>query len=417
MTEKEHLVFKNARIITPMRVIDNGMLVASDGKISYVDRKDEIKVPENARIIDVGGKYLVPGFIDIHLHGGGGADTMDATQEAMDKISIVHAKGGSTSIVPTTLSAPMGDIIRAIKTIELAKKRTLPGAQILGVHLEGPYFSMEQKGAQNPEFLKNPTPGEYLKILDEYNCILRVSAAPELTGGLELGRELKKRGIVASIAHTNATYQDILAAVDAGYTHVTHMYSGMSGLKRINAYRISGVIESTLLLDELTTEVIADGHHLPPSLIKLIIKAGGLDKVSVITDAMSATGLGPGEYSIGGLDVVVEVNMAEEFEIPEAEGNYVAKLLSRDGFAGSVATMGKCVRNIVKFVGLSIQDAVKMATINPAKVIGVDDKKGSLTKGKDADIVILDKDVNVVMTVVGGRIVYESNFSKERLIF
>jgi len=151
MTEKEPIVFKNARIITPMRVIDNGMLVASDGKISYVDRKDEIKVPENARIIDVDGKYLVPGFIDIHLHGGGGADTMDATQEAMDKISIVHAKGGSTSIVPTTLSAPMGDIIRAIKTIELAKKRTLPGAQVLGVHLEGPYFSMEQKGAQNPE--------------------------------------------------------------------------------------------------------------------------------------------------------------------------------------------------------------------------------------------------------------------------
>lgn len=410
MTEKSPLVFKNAKMITPMRVIDNGILVASDGKISYVDPEDEIKVPENARIIDVAGKYLAPGFIDIHLHGGGGADTMDATQEAMDKISVVHAKGGSTSIVPTTLSAPMDDIIRAIKVIELAKKRTMPGAQVLGAHLEGPYFSMEQKGAQNPEFLKNPTSGEYLKILDECNCILRVSAAPELEGGLELGRELKKRGIVASIAHTNATYQDILAAVDAGYTHVTHMYSGMSGLKRINAYRISGVIESALLLDELTTEVIADGHHLPPSLIKLIIKVSGLDKVSVITDAMSATGLGPGEYSIGGLDIIVEAKMSEEFEIPEVEGNYVAKLLTRDAFAGSVATMDRCVRNIVKFVGLSIQDAVKMATINPAKVIGVDDKKGSLTKGKDADIVVLDEDLNVVMTVVGGRIVYEKQF-------
>ncbi len=410
MIERNPLVFKNAKMITPMRVIDNGILVASDGKITYVNPEDEIKVPENARIIDVAGKYLAPGFIDIHLHGGGGADTMDATQEAMDKISIVHAKGGSTSIVPTTLSAPMDDIIRAIKAIELAKKRTLPGAQVLGAHLEGPYFSMEQKGAQNPEFLKNPTPGEYIKILDECNCILRVSAAPELEGGLELGRELKKRGIVASIAHTNATYQDILTAIDAGYTHVTHMYSGMSGLKRINAYRISGVIESTLLLDELTTEVIADGHHLPPSLIKLIIKAGGLEKVSVITDAISATGLGPGEYSIGGLDIIVEANVAEEFEIPEVEENYVAKLLTRDAFAGSVATMNRCVKNIVKFVGLSIQDAVKMATINPAKVIGVDDKKGSLTKGKDADIVVLDEDVNVVMTVVGGRIVYEKQF-------
>ncbi|MBA7562119.1 N-acetylglucosamine-6-phosphate deacetylase [Candidatus Atribacteria bacterium 1244-E10-H5-B2] len=410
MIERNSLVFKNAKMITPMRVIDNGILVASDSKISYVGPEDEIKVPENARIIDVADKYLAPGFIDIHLHGGGGADIMDATQEAMDKISIVHAKGGATSIVPTTLSALMDNIIRAIKCIELAKKRTLPGAQVLGAHLEGPYFSMEQKGAQNPEFLKNPTAREYLKILDEYNCILRVSAAPELEGGLELGRELKKRGIVASIAHTNAAYQDILTAIDAGYTHVTHMYSGMSGLKRINAYRISGVIESTLLLDELTTEVIADGHHLPPSLIKLIIKAGGLEKVSVITDAISATGLGPGEYSIGGLDIIVEANVAEEFEIPEVEENYVAKLLTRDAFAGSVATMNRCVKNIVKFVGLSIQDAVKMATINPAKVIGVDDKKGSLTKGKDADIVVLDEDVNVVMTVVGGRIVYEKQF-------
>jgi len=325
----------------------------------------------------------------------------------MEKISSSHAKGGATSIVPTTTSAPMDDIIRAVEVIELAKKRTLPGAQVLGAHIEGPYFSMEQKGVQNPAFIKNPEPEEYLKILDEYDCILRVSAAPELEGGLELGRELRRRGIVASIGHTNATYQDILVAIDAGYTHVTHMYSGMSGLKRINAYRISGVIESTLLLDELTTEVIADGHHLPPSLLKLIIKAKGLDKVSVITDAMSAVGLGPGKYSIEGLDAIVEANVAEEFEIPEEEGNYVAKLPSRDAFAGSVATIDRCVRNMVKFVGLSIQDAVKMATINPAKVMGVDDKKGSLAEGKDADMVILDEDVNVVMTVVGGRIVYK----------
>ena len=414
MSKKEFLVFKNARIITPMRIIDNGILIAEDGKISDLGSKDEIEIPKNARVIDVAGKYLAPGFVDIHLHGGGGADTMDATEEAIEKISITHAKGGATSIVLSTVAAPMGNIIKAVKTIELAKKRTLPGAQVLGAHIEGPYFSVKQRGAQNSKYLKAPKPEEYLKLLDEYDCILRVSAAPELDGGLELGRELKKRGIVASIAHTNATYQDILAAVDAGYTHVTHMYSGMSGLKRVNAYRISGVIESTLLLDELTTEVIADGHHLPASLIKLIIKVKGPDKVSVITDAMATAGLGQGRYSIGGLDVIVEANVPEEFEIPEEEGNYVAKLLTRDSFAGSVATIGKCVRNMVKFVGLSIQDVVKMATINPAKVIGVDDRKGSLTKGKDADIVVLDEDVNVVMTVVGARMVYRNNvFSQE----
>lgn len=167
------------------------------------------------------------------------------------------------------------------------KEKNIGGAIILGVHLEGPYFSKEQKGAQNPEFIKIPRPEEYLKLLNKYDCIRRVSVAPELDGGLKLGQELRKYGIVASIAHTNATYQDILAAIDAGYTDVTHIYSGMSGLKRINAYRISGVIESTLLLNEITTEIIADGHHLPPSLIRLIVKAKGLDKISLVTDAMS----------------------------------------------------------------------------------------------------------------------------------
>jgi len=407
MPEKEPIIFKNAKVITPIRIINNGILIVNGSKISYVGYENEIKIPRNARVIDVEGRYVSPGFIDIHLHGGGGADTMDATEEAIEKISVAHAKGGSTSIVPTTITAPIEDIIRAIENIEIVRKKNLPGANVLGVHVEGPYFSPEQRGAQNPKFLKEPEPEEYLGLLDRYDCIIRVSAAPEIRGGLELGQELRKRGILASIAHTNATYQDILRAIEAGYTHVTHMYSGMSGMKRINAYRVSGVIESTLLLDELTTEIIADGHHLPPSLIKLILKAKGLDKVSIITDAMSAAGLGPGKYFLGGLDVVVEDDVAGEFEVPEEEGNYVAKLLTRDAFAGSVATMDKCVKNMVKLVGLSIQDAVKMATINPAKLIGVEDKKGSLVKGKDADIVIFDENINIIMTIVGGKIVYK----------
>ena len=407
MQNKKITVLKNAKLITPVRIIKNGILVIRDGKIADVGARGEVIFPRNARVIDVEGRYVSPGFIDIHLHGGGGADTMDATEEAIEKISVTHAKGGSTSIVPTTITAPMEGIIRAIENIEIVRKKDLPGANVLGVHVEGPYFSPEQRGAQNPKFLKEPEPEEYLGLLDRYDCIIRVSAAPEIRGGLELGQELKKRGILASIAHTNATYQDILRAIEAGYTHVTHIYSGMSGLKRINAYRVSGVIESTLLLDELTTEIIADGHHLPPSLIKLILKAKGLDKVSIITDAMSAAGLGPGKYFLEGLDVVVEDDVAGEFEVPEEEGNYVAKLLTRDAFAGSAATMDKCVKNMVKLVGLSIQDAVKMATINPAKLIGVEDKKGSLVKGKDADIVIFDENINIIMTIVGGKIVYK----------
>lgn len=355
----------------------------------------------------LGGAYIAPGFIDMHLHGGGGGDAMEATVGALSTMAKAHARGGTTSLLPTALSAPFDQIERVLDCIEEVRRKKLRGAKILGVHLEGPYFSMEQKGAQNPEFIKNPKPEEYLKLLDKYDCILRVSAAPELPGGLELGQELKKRGIVALIAHSNATYQDILAAIDAGYTHVTHMYSGMSRLKRINAYRISGVIESTLLLDELTTEIIADGHHLPPSLIKLIIKAKGLDKVSLVTDAMSAAGLGPGRYSLGGLDVVVEDDVAKEFEVPKKEGNYVAKLLTRDSFASSVATMDQLVRNMVNLVGLSVQDAVKTVTFNPARILGIDTERGVLFPGLKGDVVVFDEGLKIRMTVVEGEIVYE----------
>jgi len=406
---KKIFVFKNAKIITPMRVIDKGLLIVRGDKIFYVGSEDKVKVPQDARIIDVSGRYLAPGFIDIHIHGGGGVDTMEGTEEAIEKISTIHARGGSTSLVLTTETAPMEDIIKALEGIELAKRKKLKGAEVLGAHIEGPYFSLEQKGAQNPKFLKEPEPEEYLKILNKYDCILRVSVAPEIKGALELGEELRKRGIVASIAHTNATYKEVLAAVDAGYTHVTHMYSSMSGLKRINAYRIPGVIEATLLLDELTTEIIADGHHLPPSLMKLIIKAKGLDRVSVVTDASCAAGLGQGKYLSGGLNIIVEANVPEEFEIPGEEGNYVAKLLTRDSFAGSVTTMNRCVRNMVKLVGLSIQDAVKMATINPARIIGMSKRKGSLARGMDADIVIFDEKINIIMTMVGGEIVFQNS--------
>lgn len=407
MPEEGILGFKNARIITPMRVIDNGVLIVRQGKIFDVGPEDKVKISQEGEVIDVAGRYLAPGFIDIHLHGGGGADAMDATEEAMERISAVHAKGGTTSLVLTTLTAPMKKITEAVKVIESVKGKRLSGAEVLGAHIEGPYFSMEQRGAQNPKFLKEPEPEEYMKLLNESDCILRVSAAPELRGGLELGRELKRRKILASIGHTNATYQDILAAIEAGYTHVTHIYSGMSGVRRVNGYRISGVIESTLLLDELTTEIIADGHHLPPSLMRLVVKAKGLDKVSLVTDATRAAGLGPGRYSVGGLETIVEDEVTEGFEIPTEKGNYVVKLLTREAFAGSAALMNRCVRNMVKFVGLSIQDAVKMASINPAKLIGVDEEKGSLTKGKDADLVVFDEQVNIMMTVVGGRVVYK----------
>jgi len=402
-----NLFFKNGKVITPMQVFKKGALAIENGIIVDVGYQEKVKKPRNSKVIDVKGNYITPGFIDMHVHGGGGSDTMEGTIEALSTMTKAHAKGGTTSLLPTTLTAPSYEIERVLSCVEKMKDKDFGGAKILGIHLEGPYFSREQIGAQNAEFIKIPRKVEYLKLLNKYDCIRRVSVAPELEGGLELGQELRKRGILASIAHTNATYQDVLAAIDAGYTHITHMYSGMSGLKRINAYRIPGVIESTLLLNELTTEIIADGHHLPPSLIRLIIRAKGLDKISLVTDAMNAAGLGPGKYSVGGLDVIVEDNVAKEFEVSRHEENYVAKLLARDSFAGSVATMDQLVRNMVNLVGLSIQDAIKMATLNPARVLRIDSERGILFPGLKGDVVVFDENIKILMTVVEGKIVYK----------
>ena len=392
MCEKETLAFKNAKIITPMRVIDNGVLIVENGKISSIGPEAEVRIPQEIKVINAADNYLAPGFIDIHVHGAGGADAMDGTEEAIQKISKVHAKGGSTSIVPTTLTAPLDRILKAVRNIGIAKRKTLEGAQVLGAHIEGPYLSKEQRGAQDPKYLKVPQPEEYEKLLEFSEDICQMTVAPELDGAINLGKALVRGGIVASIGHSNATYDEVVSAIEAGFTHVTHMFSGMSGLRRINLFRVAGVIESTLLLDELTTEMIADGRHIPASLMKLVIKAKGLDRVSLVTDASPPTGMPEGQYRVGGLEIIVE--------------DGVAKLSDGSGFAGSVATMNLCVRNMIELVGLSMQDAIKMATLNPAKVIRIDEKKGSLVEGKDADLVIFDKDINILTTVIKGKVVF-----------
>ena len=402
------ILLRNGIVLTPFRDIRNGAVLIEQGEVTAVGPEDTLDLPQGIDVLDVDGNYIAPGFIDMHLHGGGGSDTMDGTEEALKTIARTHAEGGTTAIVPTTLTAPEDDIRQALSSVSSLVGEELEGASILGAHVEGPYFSQEQAGAQNPDYLSEPKVEQYLEWLTSHSDILRFSAAPELQGSLQLARELRKRGILVSIGHSQASYQEVLAAVEAGYTHATHMYSGMSGLRRINAYRISGVIESTLLLESLTTEIIADGHHLPPSLMRLILKCKGVDKVALTTDAMAAAGLGPGKYELGGLDVVVEDDVAEEFEVPRKEGNYVAKLADRSAFAGSVATMDQLVGNIRDLVGLSVLEAVQCATYNPAHILGLTSERGTITPGSRGDIVVLDKELSPLMTVVGGRVVYKS---------
>lgn len=394
------------KVITPVRVLEPGVVAVKNGRITAVGSGD-LKVQAGVHEIEVGDLYVAPGFIDIHVHGGGGHDVMEASLESLATIAKTHAKGGTTAWLATTLTAPIDQIYKALQAIEEAMNHNTGGAKLLGAHLEGPYFHPEQAGAQNPAYLKNPDPQEYMQLLNSFSCIKRISASPELPGGLELGRELRARGVLASIGHSNATYQEVVKAMEAGFSHVTHIYSGMSSVRRINAYRFAGVLEAALLLDDLTTEMIADGHHLPPSLMRLVVKAKGTDRVCVVTDAIAAAGLGPGQYQLGGLDAVVEDVVAEGYEAELGPGNYVAKLADRSAFAGSAATMNRLVRNLVNLVGLPLTEAVKMATWTPARILGIANERGMLAPGMKADIVLFDANLDVKMTFVEGELVYQ----------
>lgn len=388
----------NGTLVTPHRVLPNSGLVIEGSKIKDIFQMDSYRPPDGAEVFDVKGAYIAPGFIDMHLHGGGGADVMDGTPEAFATIAKIHAKGGATSIVPSTTTSSTRDLKNALAAFEQALKMKNAGSRLLGMHLEGPYFAPSQKGAQDIRFIKEPHKDDYLSILDSFPSIIRISAAPELPGGLELGRELRRRGVLASIGHTDASYDEVLLAVEAGYSHVTHLYSGMSGVHRVRAYRIAGVIESGLLLNDLTVEIIADGRHLPASLLKLIYKCKGPDRIALCTDSIRAAGMPEGEYVLGN---------PEDGQVAVVDEG-VAWLPDRTAFAGSVATANLLVQNMVNLAGVSLADAVKMATLTPARILKIDDLKGSIDEGKDADIVVFDNDINVRMTIVEGEVVYRA---------
>jgi len=405
---ENNILLVNGTLITPFQQINSGFVLIKDNLIENIGKTDEIIIPEGTKTIDVKGMYICPGFIDTHIHGAFGGSVMSSSEKDLQLMAQGLVKSGTTTFLPTTLSAPWDEILKAVDCVSNTMKKDLLGSRILGVHVEGPYVSQEHRGAQNPDHIYFPDPKQYIPLLDKYPEIIRLTVAPEVPGGLELGQELKNRGIVAAIGHSNANYQQVIQAIENGYTHVTHMFSGMSGIRRIKGYRISGVIESTLLLDELTTELIADGHHLPPSLMKLVIHSKGMDKVCLVTDSMEAAGLGPGEYELGGLRVIVEANIPEEFEIQTQENNYVAKLTDRKVFASSVATMDRLVKNMVNFVDLSIREAIQLVTYNSAKIQGIDNEVGVLAKNKIADITVFDDNIDIKMTIVNGKIRHNS---------
>ncbi|MBK8777981.1 MAG: N-acetylglucosamine-6-phosphate deacetylase [Saprospiraceae bacterium] len=392
----EKIKIINGRLITPYRIIDQGSILIEEGKITAINQNDQEHA--GVHIIDARHQYVAPGFIDIHVHGGGGHDFMDGTVEAFLGAAKLHARHGTTSMVPTTLTAEAEDLIHTFKMYDIAKKENHQGSEFLGLHIEGPYFAMNQKGAQDPRYIRLPRRLEYEEILKHTSDIMRWSAAPELEGAMEFARYIQTKNILPCIAHSDATSEEVVLALEQGFTHVTQLYSAMSGVMRRHAYRYAGIIESAFLYDQLTVEIIADGCHLPASLLQLIYKQKGPASIALITDAMRAAGTDVTESILGsirdGLQVIVE--------------DGVAKLPDRTSFAGSVATADSLVRNMIRLGGVPLTHAVQMISSTPAKISRVDHKKGSLTIGKDADIVIFDEDIDIKSTIIGGRVVFNT---------
>jgi N-acetylglucosamine-6-phosphate deacetylase len=393
----------NGNIITPEGVIAKGTLLIHEGKIyDIILGNPEV---EGAEEIDAGGSFIAAGFIDLHVHGGGGHDFMDNTVEAFLGVAETHVKYGTTAMYPTTLSSTKQDILDTITTYQLAFDKNVKGSQFLGLHLEGPYFALAQRGAQDPKYIRNPDPAEYREILADNKVVKRWSAAPELDGAIEFSRYLLSKNILPALAHTDAMYDEVVKGYENGYTLATHLYSGMSGVFRRNAYRYAGVVESAFLIDGMSVEVIADGIHLPAPLLKLIYKIKGTGRIALITDAMRASGMPPGESILGGLKNGLKVIVEDG----------VAKLPDRSAFAGSVTTADCLVRNMVNLAGVSLEEAVKMITITPAEIMGISDRKGSLEVGKDADVVIFNSNIDIEKTIINGNVIYQSAQPKDKL--
>jgi N-acetylglucosamine-6-phosphate deacetylase len=381
----------NARILTPFRMKTGGILI-NNGKI--VDLFDGCCPIAVDHAIDAQGAYVSPGFIDLHTHGAGGFDFMDGTVEAMQGACMTHMAHGTTSLLPTTLCCSDPELFRVFAVLdEVINDKDWEGPEILGLHLEGPYFSFNQKGAQNEAYLREPDPQHYINLLNACPYIKRMTVAPELPGALELGLELQKRKILASIGHTDADYEQMLLAREYGYTFITHLYSGMSALHRKNAYRHLGAVESAYLIDDFMIEIIADGKHLPPELLRLILRNKAWDHICLITDSMRGAGMEEGSNpKLGslkdGLDTVI------------FDG--VAFLPDKTSFAGSVCTADRCIKTLVQSAGIPILDAVRMMTVNPARVMNVADRKGIIRTGMDADLCIFDENFTILGVMTRG---------------
>lgn len=387
----KHVLLKGIDIYSEGQLIQNGYIKIIDEKIVEMDLLTNLENEEEFTIIQVPSSYkAVPGFIDVHIHGVNGADVMDATKEALDTMSSTLPKEGTTSFLATTMTQDTKEIEKALENVGeyLQEKQDTGKAEIVGVHLEGPFVNPGKAGAQPLMHIIDPD----LSLLKSWelltnNMIKLVTLAPERPGGLEMINYLSTHGIVASIGHSDATFDEVNKAIESGANHVTHLYNQMSGLH----HREPGVVGSAFLREELKAEIIVDGVHVRPEMVELAYKIKRKDGLILITDSMRAKCLKNGHYDLGGQDVIVK------------DGKAVLK----DGtLAGSILKLGTALQNIITYTGCTLADAIEMASVNPAKQLNIFDRKGSLAIGKDADIVILDENLDVYMTFCRGELAF-----------
>ena len=385
-------VFKNAKGIFPQAIRD--CVVVTEGN-KIIDICDRFEEKNTDTVVDCGGLYLSPGFIDAHVHGGGNKSAMSENPDDIVKMAEAHLKSGTTSIVPTTLAAPISQLKKAVLSVKSASKKS-EKANILGVHLEGPYISLQYKGAQSPENILNPKKEPPEELLDLWDKILIMGAAPECDGCLELGDKLKKRGIVPSVAHSAASFEQVEEAARHGYCDITHIYNACTSCFKIGIFRAAGVVEAGLVSDEFSTQAIADLRHLPKGVLKLIYKAKGDEKMYLITDGL--------EFSAS--DIKENTVYTQENGIGVIYEDKVMKLADRSALAGSAAVLSDCVRNMYKEIGIPLYSAVRMASLTPAEVLGYGKEKGKIEKGYDADLILFDENINIKSVITNGNKIF-----------
>ncbi|MBM7703709.1 N-acetylglucosamine-6-phosphate deacetylase [Metabacillus iocasae] len=393
MSKESTLLLKDVKVYTGEEVIENGFLLIKDQKIHQVgDMKDFSITESRVELLDQGeGCTIIPGFIDLHIHGAAGADMMDATNEALQLISTTLPKEGTTSYLPTTMTTGQQEIEQALENMAVyITKSNEPGkAEVLGAHLEGPFLSPKRAGAQHPNHILAPQVAlfkRWNKLANGY--IKLVTLAPEQKGGLELVSYLSEIGVVSSIGHSDASYEEAVKSFEAGITHATHLYNQMRPMH----HREPGVVGAVLLHEEVKCEIIADGIHSHPDMVKLAFRNKGAKGLILITDAMRAKCLGKGTYDLGGQEVIVNEHKA---------------VLADGTLAGSILKLKDAALNMMTYTNCSLADIVQMTSINPAKQLGIEDRKGSLHPGKDADFLVLNNQGDIKMTYCRGELAYE----------